>query len=481
MSDEVRTVLRRARAERAAGRVQAALAEAKHARALARGSTEPLAVLQELGYCLQEAGEHDEAIDVLQAAFFRARAAGAEDAADIALRVARVLAAEEQPEPAMAWIRHAEAEIERSSYDPAVAHRLLTARGGVHMAGHDFDAARVEFGAAVELARATWGERDGRVGTALHDEGVALVEAGRIAEAREIYERAIEIKREAYGPEHPQLVDTMSMLANTFLYDGQYEEALRRLEVVHRMQVVALGPTHRRVAGVVSNMAVGLLRLGRVEEAHARLAEAVGILEHAPGSEGPLLALMLGNLGSVARELGRTDEARAHYERAVAIAERSGGAEDARVVQPLLNLGNLLAENGEFEPALGHYMRALEVGLERLGQRHPFVAQTQTATAIVLLELERASEAVALLEQALPVRTSPERAPLDRAEVRYHLARALWIAGGDRNRARELAEAAQADLAAAEQPPDDLRNGIEAWLAVYGAAARPGRGPVAGE
>jgi uncharacterized iron-regulated protein len=85
------------------------------------------------------------------------------------------------------------------------------------------------------------------------------------------------------------------------------------------------------------------------------------------------------------------------------------------------------------------------------------------------LKLGRATEALAPLERALALGEAHAVAPVELAETRFVLARALWDSRQDTARARELARKAEGAL---EQPGTEaLRARVQAWL-----AARPPRG-----
>jgi hypothetical protein len=89
-----------------------------------------------------------------------------------------------------------------------------------------------------------------------------------------------------------------------------------------------------------------------------------------------------------------------------------------------------------------------------------------------LLMLGRPAEAIAPLERAEALRATLEAQP-PVAETRFMLARALWEGGGDKRRARALAEQARQDvLPEATRFGGSLRTGLDAideWLATHRA------------
>jgi hypothetical protein len=90
-----------------------------------------------------------------------------------------------------------------------------------------------------------------------------------------------------------------------------------------------------------------------------------------------------------------------------------------------------------------------------------------TGEGKALLALGSAGEALPLLERALLLRAK-DADPVDVAETRFALARALVATGGDLKRARGLAEAAAAAYAATGEGYPRQRAEIASWLAERG-------------
>jgi tetratricopeptide (TPR) repeat protein len=140
--------------------------------------------------------------------------------------------------------------------------------------------------------------------------------------------------------------------------------------------------------------------MGRAQEAVTLFHRAVGDLTQELGAEHPLAATFMANEAESLDQLGRRDEARATYHRALAIEERGYGPESTNLAYPLTGLG--VSYLSDHQPAL----------------------------------------AVAPLERARRIREAHESDPLLLADTNFALARALWDAGQDRERALRLAEGA---------------------------------------
>jgi tetratricopeptide (TPR) repeat protein len=235
------------------------------------------------------------------------------------------------------------------------------------------------------------------------------------------YGRALDLRERSFGARHPKLADVLAKRAGVQLRRGERDDARASLERALAIQREAFGDAHPKVAVSLGNLGIVLADDGRWDSALAAMTEAAAILEYAYGSEHPAVANAFDSIADVHRRAGRYGEALRSFERAVEIYERTLGPDDLAIASPLLGLGQTQLELGHREDA----RRALE----------------------------RATKLVDA--QPLP--------PVQIAETKFALARAL--PPEEHARARELGEAAVAIYREALQPHDDRLPEIEAWLA----------------
>ncbi|HSS38630.1 MAG TPA: serine/threonine-protein kinase [Polyangia bacterium] len=180
---------------------------------------------------------------------------------------------------------------------------------------------------------------------------------------------------------------------------GRYDEALAHDRLALQLKQRS-GASRGEIARSLNNQAVILQDMGRPQEAVTLFHRAVGDLTQELGAEHPLAAKFMANEAESLDKLGRRDEARATYRRALTIEERGYGPESTNLAYPLTGLG-----------------------VSYLSDRQPALA-------------------VAPLERARRIREAHESDPLLVADTNFALARALWDAGQDRERAVRLAEGA---------------------------------------
>jgi tetratricopeptide (TPR) repeat protein len=197
-------------------------------------------------------------------------------------------------------------------------------------------------------------------------------------------------------------------------YQGAVDASRRALEIKQRL----FGPDHPETILGLESLAATLQAAGRLEEARSTQRTIQAAMTRVLGAEHPAMARNLNNEGEVLAGLGRPAEAADMFERALAIWRRAGSE---RVY--------------------------LSYGLSGLGQ--------------ALLAEGRAAESVAPLEEALAIREQNPVPPVEIAETRFALARALATEPAARPRALDLARRARADLGDADPK---IAAEIDAWL-----------------
>ena len=80
--------------------------------------------------------------------------------------------------------------------------------------------------------------------TTLNDQGLGLYQQGRYAEAEPPYKRALAIREQALGPEHPEVANSLSSLAALHRAQGRYGEAEPLFKRALAIYEKALGPDH---------------------------------------------------------------------------------------------------------------------------------------------------------------------------------------------------------------------------------------------
>ncbi len=155
--------------------------------------------------------------------------------------------------------------------------------------------------------------------------GFYLHHQAAYAETGPLFERALAIFEKALGPDHPDVAQALTNLAELYRAQGAYERAEPLFERALAISEKALGPDHPNVAALLNNLAALYRAQGAYERAGPLCERALAIFEKALGPDHPNVAASLNNLAGLYHAQGAYERAAPLYERALAIWEKALG------------------------------------------------------------------------------------------------------------------------------------------------------------
>ena len=308
--------------------------------------------------------------------------------------------------------QYAEAEADlRQAHTMAVQHyhdqvaldtaRALTCVLGNHLARH---AEGQQWGEMNALPLAQRSGEPLQEADSLHTLGRVFFHQGDPQAAKSHHQRALEIRDEVLGPDHPDVASSVLSLGNVCSIQGDHDNARVHYQRALAILEKALGPDHPDTAYGLANLGSALSNLGDHDQALAHFQRALTILEKALGPDHPDVATSLNNLGNVVADLGDLDQARVHYERALAIWQKALGPDHPDVATSLNNLGNVFFSQGDVDEARVHHQRALAIQHKALGPDHPDVATSLHSLGSVSWRQGDLDEARVHFERALAIK-----------------------------------------------------------------------------
>jgi len=230
--------------------------------------------------------------------------------------------------------------------------------------------------------------------------GGIAVNLGRLDQAETLLNRALELRRTAFGEDHPDVARSLVASGQLASARGRYDDAERQIRTGLAMLRRHRSREDPEVARAISALGRVLENAGRYPEAIRELEEAVRLQSRRPGLEADL-SQSLTELANSQFYSGRYAEADALNQRVLAIDRRLYGPRHPHVADDLINLGAVQLEGGHYVEAERWDREALEIMSAWYGPDHPETASAQTLLARALLRLERRDEARALLVTAL--------------------------------------------------------------------------------
>ncbi|NQU28384.1 MAG: tetratricopeptide repeat protein [Candidatus Marinimicrobia bacterium] len=196
--------------------------------------------------------------------------------------------------------------------------------------------------------------------------------------AEPLYIRALEIKEQSLGEDHPSVAKTLNNLALLYKSQGLYEKAeplyLRALKIKEQ----SLGEDHPSVATTLNNLAGLYKSQGLYEKVETLYLRALEINEQSLGKDHPSVATTLNNLALLYDSQGLYEKAEPLYLRDLEISEKALGKDHPSVATTLNNLALLYDSQGLYEKAEPLYQRALEILKAKFPVGHPNIETCQS-------------------------------------------------------------------------------------------------------
>jgi tetratricopeptide (TPR) repeat protein len=214
-------------------------------------------------------------------------------------------------------------------------------------------------------------------------------------------ERALALRREHLGPDHPATLDTMDRLAGPYGIVGRFLDAIALREEVLQRRQTSLGPDHDDTLNVMPKLIRNYHQAGQWDKA---LVLAQHVLKKREGVFGSNHFETLEGMCNVAWSyagLGRLDEALTLYQAALNRYRANPDAQRSSSGQLLRSYAHACFMAGKLDEA----ERLTREGLD-LSQRFQGIneranrAQAMSNLAVILLKQERFAEAELIARQA---------------------------------------------------------------------------------
>ncbi|MDW7771503.1 MAG: tetratricopeptide repeat protein [Desulfobulbaceae bacterium] len=255
---------------------------------------------------------------------YRNAAAARSNNADYLLAAARVSRILGNDGDAQTWleniVRQGLEQGEQTLVQAAAQHELAR----VCVRAGQKEKAGALFKRALEIREDILGKEHPDLALLMHDYGALFESNGMYEQAEELYTSALEIMEKRLGSSHPGLGATLNKLAGLYEEMEHNEKALPLYERALAIKERVLGPDHYDVGTILNSRADLLRRQGRLEQAEPMFKRALGIAEKELGKDHPNLTVVLNNLAELYSQMGREEEADRYRERAFSLFEMPG-------------------------------------------------------------------------------------------------------------------------------------------------------------
>jgi tetratricopeptide (TPR) repeat protein/cell fate (sporulation/competence/biofilm development) regulator YlbF (YheA/YmcA/DUF963 family) len=251
--------------------------------------------------------------------------------------------------------------------------------------------------AALGQSTSVWDALDA---AGLNQQATQLYNQGRYSEAIPLAQRELAIREKTLGPDHPDVAQSLNLLANLYDAQGNYADAEFLYKRSLAIREKSLGPDHPLVADALNNLANLYTKQGRLADAERLYKRSLAIYEKTLDPDHHVVARSLSNLASLYLVQGRYADAGPLLKQSVAILEKAIGPDRPSVANALNNLALLYRGQGRYADAEPLQKRSLAIQEKALGPDHPFVAQSLNNLAELYLVQDRYADALPLVRSA---------------------------------------------------------------------------------
>ncbi|MBN2314848.1 MAG: tetratricopeptide repeat protein [Sedimentisphaerales bacterium] len=214
-------------------------------------------------------------------------------------------------------------------------------------------------------------------------------------------ERAVKLRQEYLGTEHPDTLNSMNRLAWLYLDQARYEKAAEFLETAVSISRRAHGEEHFWTLSFANALGCVYYDTGRYEEAEKLYLKGVETALQVLGGKNNVSLFMVGNLGGVYEAQGRYDEAKRRYLETLRL--REGFWDDDNVWTLLYKgfLAGVYEKQKRYAEAERLYLDILSKQQRVLGEEHVYTLWSVEGLAHVYLGKDKYEQAEELFTQAL--------------------------------------------------------------------------------
>jgi tetratricopeptide (TPR) repeat protein len=241
------------------------------------------------------------------------------------------------------------------------------------------------------------------VGRLLNCIGCYLKERAQYADAEPLFQRALKIREQVLGLQHPDVATSLNNLATLYRAQGKYADSEPLYQRAAEIDRKALGENHSDYGTDLNNLAVLYHVQGKYADAEPLYQRALAIREQAFGPQHPSVATSLNNLATLYRVQGKHGDAESLYQRALAIWEQALGPQHPSVAGSLNNLAELYRAQHKYADAEPLLQRALAIREQALGPQHPDVATSLNNLARLYHDQDKYADAESLFQRSLAI------------------------------------------------------------------------------
>lgn len=284
---------------------------------------------------------------------------------------------------------------------PAVEAALRQTIGDTYRALGLYDSANEQFTRALEVRRDTFGDEHPDTFETLASMGALLKDKGDYSEAEIVERKALKGRRAVLGSDHPDTLSSIDDLGLLMHYAGRFEEAETYYREALEGRRKALGDQHADTVMSLANLANLLVTLEKLDEALPMALEAQEGFHRVHGDDHERTLIGLHNLSHLRMLMGDAEEAEAYGRRALEGFRRVLGEDHPYTLSTMSQFGLQMRETNRYEEAREYLAEVLERRRRILGNDHPHTQDSISNMGLILELMGNLEEAEAYYRESL--------------------------------------------------------------------------------
>jgi tetratricopeptide (TPR) repeat protein/predicted Ser/Thr protein kinase len=205
----------------------------------------------------------------------------------------------------------------------------------------------------------------------INEMGIVLRSQGKLSEVEPYWREALEGSRRVLGDDHPTTLTSIDNMGSLLWSQGKLAEAEPYYREALEGSRRVLGDDHPDTLNSIVNMGFLLRFQGKLSEAEPYYRESLEGFRRVLGDEHPSTLISINGMGGLLQSQGKPTEAEPYYRESLDGFRRVLGDDHPNTLGSISNMGALLESQGKLAEAEPYYSESLE-GLRRvLGDDHP--------------------------------------------------------------------------------------------------------------
>ena len=254
----------------------------------------------------------------------------------------------------------------------------------------------------------------------LNQIGMNLTNLARFEEAEEVLERAEKASQSHLSSPHPAIAHTQMCIGYLNHYTGNFEQAIQGYEAAMEMRRELYGPDHPELASTATNLGSVWGSLGEEAKALELHHESLRILGLYPEDSSLDRTTTYNNLAISLGTMGDLDQSLEYLLLGYELDKQKFGPDHPYIAIACNNIGYIYGRKGDFERALSFHQQSLSINTKTYGPNHPSLARNHSQIASCYLQEGQFEEALEEYDIALKIRRISEPTHHERFALIYN-------------------------------------------------------------